>query len=102
MTVTAFIDAVQAMNAFLPVLIERLVTMAGSLTDEQRKTTIADLEPMHQKLQTLYEKQENILENAEKEFVQIRTKEFPKVARIIEEQEHSSADINFSTALQSI
>ena len=102
MTVTAFIDAVQAMSAFLPVLIERLVTMAGSLTDEQRQTAIAELEPMHEKLEALYQTQEEILENAEKELEEIRKKDLPAVMHQIEDDEHKDADTIFATQLQAI
>lgn len=102
MTVTAFIDALQAMSAYLPVLIERLVTMANSLTDEQRKYAIAELEPMHRKLESLYQTQEEILESAEKELEEIRKKDLPAVMHQIEDDEHSTADTIFATQLQAI
>jgi hypothetical protein len=88
--------------AFLPVLIERLVTMAGTLTDEQRQSAIAELEPMHKKLEALYQTQEEILGNAEKELEEIRKKDLPAVMHLIEEDEHKDADTIFATQLQAI
>lgn len=102
MTASEFITAVEAMTGFLPDLMERLTDLAPTLSEDQRERAILDLEPLNAELLGLYERQEEILTEAEEKFETFRKQELPKITGMIEASEHAEADTIFDSALQGV
>jgi hypothetical protein len=92
MTSLTFIEAVKAMIGLKPAMIEHLVTVALSLTDDERKQAYERLVPMHQDILRTNREIIQEIEKGEQDLVAFRKDQLPEFRREEEARERGNVE----------